>query len=130
MRGIKLNFFGGTPVFDFSDTVKDFDATVQNALVNLGTDLGTDPLYPDRGTYLLKDALQGRMINLQWANHAANFAAMRTMVFSKANELPSNPNALQTLSVKAASFNVSRLQFDIQATCVDGTTVGNKNYSV
>jgi hypothetical protein len=130
MRGVTINFFGVAPVFDFTDTVKNFDATVQNALVNLGTNIGSDPLYPDRGTYIMKDALQGAMINLQGANHSANFAAMHTMVFSKATEIPSNPFGLQNLDVGASTFNTKQLQFDIQATCVDGTKVGGANYSI
>ena len=124
MRGVKLNFFGDSPVFDFSDTVKDFAATMQNAMVNFGTVLGSDPVYPDRGTYLLQDALQGRMLNLQWANSSANFAAVRTLVFCQSTEIPGNAYGLQDLNLEAPTFNIYNLQFNVTATCTDGSTAG------
>ena len=124
MTGIKLNLDSDVPSLDFTNTVTGFDATVQNAMVNLGTLIGSDSLFPDRGTHLLQDAVSGGMINLQWANIYANFAALRTMVFSKNNNTPGNTAGLQTLSLKASVFNLNRLQLFVQATCVDGSTRG------
>lgn len=111
-------------MFDLSSTVNDFDTTVQNAIVNLGTTLGSDTLYPDKGTNLLIDAAQGLMINLQWANNSANFAALKTMVFSQSNEMPGDPYGLQTLSLTASTFNINNLSLAVVAVCTDGTTVG------
>ena len=124
MTGVKLNFSTDVPSLDFTQTVTQFDATVQNAMVNLGTLLGSDSLFPDRGTYLLNDAVSGGMINLQWANNFANFAAVRTMVFSKNNAAPGDEYGLQNLSLKASVFNINRLQLFLTATCVDGETRG------
>jgi hypothetical protein len=130
MLGVRLNFYGAAPVFDFATPVVNFDATVQNAMVNLGTDLGSDPIFKDRGTYLLQDAVKGRMVNLQWANHTANFAAMRTTAFCKAYDTANNLYGLQSLNLSASTFNTYRLRFDLTATCVDGTVVGGSNYSL
>jgi hypothetical protein len=124
MRGVKIDFTGDQPVFDFTDTVQDFDTTVQNALVNLGTMINSDLLYPDRGTYLMLDAVQGRMVNLQWANNSANFAAIKTIVFSQNNDLVGNPFILQTLTLTANVYNINQLTLNVSAVCVDGTTVG------
>ena len=109
---------------DFSSKVSGFDADVQNAMVNLGTDIGSDALMKDRGTRLLKDAVQGRMANLQWANNMANFAAMKTLVFSQKYDLANNATGLQTLQLKASVFNLNRLQFQIYATSRTGEKRG------
>ena len=124
MRAIKINFQGAQPVFDFTDSVKDFDATVQNCLVNLGTMIGSDQFYPDRGTYLMLDAVQGRMINIQWANNSANFAALRTIVFSQNNDQANNPYALQTLTLAAGVYNIKNLVLNVGAVCINGATSG------
>jgi len=126
MIGVRINFSGAQPAFDWSQTAVDFDSTVQNAMVNLGTQLGSDSLFPDKGTYILQDAAQGRMINLQWANNMSNFAAMRTLVFSKNTDVPGDKFGMQALTLQAAVFNVNRLQLAIFATCVDGTTRGTQ----
>jgi hypothetical protein len=124
MRGVKIDFTGAAPVFDFSNTVQDFNTTVQNSMVNLATQIGSDTLYPDKGTNLLMDAVQGLMINQQWANNSANFAAIKTIVFSQNNDLPGDPFSLQTLSLTADVFNIYNLNFSVTAVCVDGTVVG------
>ena len=124
MDGVRIDFTGNAPTLDFSAKVAGFDADVQNAMVNLGTDIGSDALLPSRGTYLLRDAVQGSMVNLQWANNMANFAAMRTLVFSQQYDSPNNTTGLQTLSLAAGVFDVNRLQFQIYATSSNGETRG------
>ena len=64
------------------------------------------------------------MINLQWANNMANFAAMRTLVFAQQYDSPNNATGLQTLSLAAGVFNLNRLQFQIYATSSDGEVRG------
>ena len=124
MVDVRLDMTGDSPVFDFSNTVVNFDATVQKAMVNLGTDLGSDPVFTDRGTYILMDAVQGRMVNLATANHAANFAASRTAVFVKSTTRAGDDYGLQSLDMSAPNYNMFRLQLNITATCVDGETRG------
>lgn len=124
MNGVKINFTVAAPVFDFSAPVSGFNGTVQNVMVNLGTRLGSDKLYSGRGTYLAEDAAQGRMVNLQWANNSANFAALRTLVFSQNTAAPGDPDGLQALTLAASVYNISNLNLRLSAVCIDGSTVG------
>lgn len=124
MIGVAIDFTGLKPTFDFTRTVTDFDNTVQNTMVNIGTNLNSDPVYPDRGTYILQDGVRGRMVNLQWANHEANFAAARTMVFIKGHSAANDAFGLQDLKLQAATYNNYRLSLYLFATCVDGSTRG------
>lgn len=125
MRGIKILFQDGGPVFDLENPVKDFDATVQNALVNTGTRLNSDAVYPDRGTELMKDAAAGRMVNLTSANHMANFAALRTLAFIQKTEKQSNPFKLQDFKLRSRSLKDQHLELDVKATSVTGEVRGS-----
>lgn len=118
MRGSKINFGENGPVFDFSAPLVDFDTTVQNAMVNTGMDYGSDPLYPDRGTNLLRDGVQGGMINQLWANHAANFSALLTLSFSQKTEIQSNPFKLQSFSLTSVALQNQTGVFNIVAVSV------------
>jgi hypothetical protein len=104
MNGTKLSFNDGGPMFDFSGFVKGFDASVQNALVHTGTDAGSDPLYPDRGTFLIVDGAQGRMVNTVWATHSANFAAMRVLQFCQQIDDKADPDRLQNFRLQLEKF--------------------------
>jgi len=124
MRGSKINFSEGGPVFDFSGPLIDFDCTVQNALVNVGTDNGSDIYFLDRGTDLKKDGAQGRMINPAWTTQSANFAALRTLSFTQQTELQNNPFKLQSLTLRCRQIAEQAVVIEAQAVCIDGTVVG------
>jgi len=124
MDGIKINLLDDVPALDFSSAIHGFDADVQNAMVNIATRVGSDRLFKDRGTKLMVDAVQGRMVNLTWANHQANFAALSTLLFSQKTDVSQNTTGLQSLSLKAGVYNINRLSFQIQAKSVKGETRG------
>jgi hypothetical protein len=124
MRGIKLNFNAGGPTFDFTAPAIDFGCTVQNALVNVGTDQGSDPFFTDRGTNLKKDGARGLMVNSAWATHSANFAALRTLSFIQQTELQSNPFKLQSFILRCQQVANQSVALEVQATSTDGTIVG------
>ena len=63
--------------------MRGFDATVQNALVNIACDVGTDPVFPTKGTELYKQGVAGQLSDLAAAGHAANFAALDTLFFCR-----------------------------------------------
>ena len=124
MRSSRI-FFGPTgPRFDFTRVLIGFDCTVQNALVNLGTDRGTDRVYPSRGTDLKVDAAVGRMVNLTWANHTANFAALRTLEFIQQTDNQTNAFKLQDFKLISTGFSGQRIKLNAQATSVIGETRG------
>ena len=124
MRGTVLNFTGDAPVFDFSQVLIDFGCTVQNALVNTATDLGSDPVYPDRGTHLKIDGAQGRMVNSVWASQSASFAALRTLSFIQKTEMQANAFKLQTFILQCSSLTNQSAQLQTKAVGTDGTIVG------
>lgn len=124
MNGIRINFSADGPRFDFTSTVRQFDSTVQNALVNVGTDRGSDPIFSDRGTDLKLDGAQGRMATKIWANHSANFAALRTLAFVQQNEMETNSWKLQSFSLRCEKLVNATAVLNVQAVSEGGTIVG------
>lgn len=124
MRALRINFEASGPVFDFSSPLVDFDTTVQNALVTLGTDAGSDPIFPDRGTALLLSATSGMMVNQVYANHAGNFAALDVLAFIQETELQANPYKMQNFTLVSTSLTNDNVIFTAQATGVNGEIRG------
>lgn len=122
MRGVRINFNEGS--FDFGAPARDFETSVQNALVNVATDLGSDPLYPDRGTNLLLDGVSGRLINNAWANHSANFAAVQTLVFAQQVDDQADPHRLQNFLLANAQITGQKLTLEAKAVAADGQRTG------
>lgn len=106
MVGLKLNFAPGEVTIDTNSKVTDFDATIQNALVNIATRSGTDKIYPSKGTELLKRALEGRIVGLNSANHEAQVAAVSTLFFSREYETDLNVN------VRLGRVNLSPITYE------------------
>lgn len=123
MIGTRIDFTDGAR-FDFENPNRDFACTVQNALVNVGTDKGSDPLYPGRGTRLKIDGAEGRMINSAWSTHAANFAALRTLSFIQQTDRQTNPFKLQSFVLRCRELKDQTVKLDVQATSQDGTQIG------
>ena len=121
MTGIQVDFTGTSPVFGTS--VSGFQCVVQNALVGLGTAQGTDPVYPDRGTNLQKDAAVGRLIDLHSAQHASNFAALDVLAFSRETEA-GDPSGLAQVLLSPAEFSGNGLQLEAKFLSIDGKSVG------
>lgn len=124
MRSTRIDFTGDRPKFDFGHAVAGFLGTVQNALVNLGTDQGSDRLYPNRGTRLRQDAISGRMISQRLANHSANFAALRTLTFIQETGDPDVGSQLQSLTLQARIKEGFRVELLTKATSANGKTIG------
>lgn len=124
MNGIRLNFGEDGPRFDFSRPVRDFDSTVQCALVNVGTSKGSDPVFVDRGTDLKIDGAQGRMATEIWSNHSANFAALRTLSFVQQNDMESNSWKLQEFTLRCEKLVLDTAVLAVQAVSSNGTVVG------
>lgn len=89
MKGIKLHMNGDRDtLFDFRAPVEGKKHYAQKMLVNLATERGSDPLYPDRGTTLLTGAIGGVIIDTASASHLGNFAALDTVVFVNGGAYP------------------------------------------
>jgi len=122
MTGVLIDFSGDKPVFG-SAKVEAFQAIVQNAMVNIGTRQGTDPLYTDRGTNLQLDAAAGRLIDLNSAAHSSNFAALDTLAFSRATA-DNDPSGLSQVNLAPAQFSGGSLSLEAKFQSVDGQSVG------
>lgn len=125
MTGIAIDFTGELPTFG-TGKVSGFAASVQNALVNIGTAQGSDPVFPDRGTDLQKDAVEGRLIDLNAAQHSSNFAAVDTLAFLRSYTSPDDSTGLLAVQLEPADFTGTRLMIDAIFTSQGGATVGVK----
>jgi hypothetical protein len=113
MEGLKVNFLNGDIYVEPEAKVVDFDATVQNALVNIGTRQGTDRIYPSKGTNILKRAVEGKIVGLNVANHEAQLAAINTLFFSREYETSTNlPVKLGKVFMDTLSYDGTKLRLN------------------
>lgn len=78
-KGLSVDFTGSSPKLNWNETSEDTDT--QNILVNIATAKGSDAVYADRGTDLLKKFAESGFVSAGFAQHKANFAAMDTKTF-------------------------------------------------
>ena len=124
MKSLRLIFNPDGIAFDLARPLNDFDCTVQNGLVDMAVRRGTDKLFPDKGTDLLKTALSGALVDLNAANHASTFAALAVLAFSRASEYPDATEVLAKVTVQPATFTANKLQVVAQFTSNLGTVRG------
>lgn len=131
MKDIRIRFDGSKSVFDFNTPVEGKDLSKQKVFLNLATEQGSDPLYPDRGTELLSQAIGGVMISNTEAQHCGNFAALDTEIFLANTEYP-DVAADRTQSgdliadihvaLKTLDPDTQAVTFTVAFTFQDGTT--------
>lgn len=124
MIGLRVNFGAAGPLFDFTAPVYGFDATVQCCLINTGTDVGSDPVYPERGTYLKQDAARGKMASTVWANQSASVAALRTLAFMQQNDAPANQETLKQFDLSCYTLQPGGVLLQAQAISSEGAVRG------
>lgn len=109
MQAFPLTFKDGRAFIDLGTTISGPVTALQSALVNTLCDTGSDKIFPTRGSTIQADAAKGRLISLQEARYAANFAALDTMSFMR----QVNPNLeLEELTLAPVSFENQRLRLD------------------
>lgn len=125
MRGLQLDFTapGGCVVLTDSQ-VEGLGSTVQNAMVNLGTERGTDKTLPARGTDLLRTAVSSGLPSPNLARHIANFAAVDTLFFSRATDRVTDGDSLQDVTLFPDTLSAQRVVFAARFRSVDGREVG------
>lgn len=101
----------------------------QNAATILLTIPGTDKIYQTKGTNILIDATHGKVIDLNSANHSANFAALRISNYLSTYEYDENVAAgdvYSNVKIKATTASNGVLKFDMtfdeQETTTGATT--------
>lgn len=89
MKDVRIQFSGSPATcFDFTRAVEGKSLYEQKYLINTATSKNTDYIFPDRGTNLLRDAINGVMISNNEALHSGNFAALDTLYFCSYEEDP------------------------------------------
>lgn len=129
MTGFHLNMNGAAGVsINWSGLVSDADHLAQKLAVNMLTDAGSDVIDPARGTNLLRRITNGRVYDLQTAQHELNFAALSAKAYVRANEEESWPAAARVGNFRVVLEGVENghLLTSLIATAVDGTTVGKQ----
>jgi hypothetical protein len=127
MEGIKVNFLNGEIYIEPNERITEFDATVQNALVNIGTRQGTDRTYPGKGTNVLKSAVEGKIVGLNVANHESQIAAVDTLFFSREFETSTDLNIrlgkvfMDPLSYDGAKLRINSAFTNFTDTITKGT---------
>lgn len=130
MKGVKIDFsqdFSGTSdnlaTFNFNEVVEDHFAAAQNCLVNTATIVGTDKIYDDRGTDLLKAGIIGRITDIDDSTHEANFAATETLFFNNLNAI-GDMELIRSYKLEPLDIVNNSLQLNAFFTFADETTLG------
>lgn len=134
-KGIRIRFntAEGPASIRFDDAVTGFSTVAQNAFVNLGTESGTDSIFPTKGTMLFRRALLGELLSPDERAHQTSLAAEQTRLFIRENER-SRARALgeevppeyelQKLGLQLSSIDYRKIVFNTFAVSAAGQTVG------
>lgn len=132
MRDFRIIFNGpyGQTRIDLERDVRDKAVTAQKVLINLPIIKGTDQLYPERGTDLLKQCIGAVIVNKNAAQHIANFAALDTIYFINDTDGLDidDPNGLADVDLTLTSYDaqVQSVSFDSVVYFPDGTSTQDK----
>lgn len=138
MRDFRIVFNGpyGNTYIDLDKDVHDKAVTSQKVLINLPTIKGTDHLYPERGTDLLKQCIGAVIVNKNAAQHIANFAALDTIYFINDTDGldVEDPNGLADVDLTLTGYDseTQSVSFDAVVYFPDGTSTqdkGNLNFN-
>lgn len=124
MRGLKLNLDEGGATLAVEEAVEEHFSTAQNAMVNIGTSKGSAVLTPEKGTNLLKSVISGSLPGLQRTQHAANFAGLDTLFFSRDTELVTEDTSLTEVKLTVESLDLQAATLSARFTFVDGSQLG------
>jgi hypothetical protein len=124
MKGLAITFASTGPVINTDAYLDGFNTTVQNGMVDIGTAQGSDPMFPTRGTDLMRTALDGGIVNYTSARHASNFAALSTLTFTTSNEDVLAEERLVDLTLSPVELDVFHMKVEAQFTSSLGNIVG------
>lgn len=122
MRSLLLEFRADGSAALLPEEAGGFHATVQNALVNLLTEAGSDKVFAERGTNLLRSVAGGAVYNYASACHAANFAAADTLFFSRESDKALQQDRLDDL--KLVPDISAGLSYEVSFVAPDGRVLG------
>lgn len=123
MSALLIDFTAQPPRLTFDRKTGGFKGVAQRGMVNLATRKG-DRLYTERGTNLASDALSGKLIDLNSAQHSANFAAGDTLFFQRQQQVTDDPDGLRSVTLTPAEFTGSAVNLNAQFVSVSGEVIG------
>lgn len=127
MKSLKIDFETSGATIYLDEIVEGTLNTAQKCLVNLGTIQGSCPIYPTKGTDILLQAVRGELISTGAAQHAANFAALNTVVFTRLRDPQDNLDDLTrvtAMSLVVTGLENQNLQLEASMTFADNSTLG------
>ncbi len=128
MEGLKINFSKNNVYLDVGASNTGFACTIQNGLANIATRQGTDNIYADKGTTILKSAVSGKIVGMNDANHEAQSAAISTLFFSREYETSTDDTiklgaiAIEPISYSGESLLLNTSFTDVAQTVTIGTS--------
>ncbi len=123
MKSLRLQFSANGASLITDEVVEDVLATAQVVLVNFGTGVESDPMFPDRGTALFKTTVS-RMLDPQDSIHEANFAAVDTLFFVRRYEPKLGQDKLDQIITSPVRLAPRTLTVPLQLRFTSGTVVG------
>ena len=129
-KGLKVDFTENGGSLKTGESVSGDHTSIQNALMNIGTVAGTDKAFPAKGTDLFTTALKRGLPSLADARHAANFAAVDTLFFVRANEEATNDNSIKVLNISPGPLSLEKAEFDAYIETVGGKIYGNLSTTI
>ena len=124
MKGLKLTFTDAGLIEFTAEAVEGLACVRQNAMVVIGTSKGSDAIYPDKGTDLLRSSVRGVAHDVQSAQHVANFAALDVSTFVREHEYPSMAaHTIETLQLELREIAIGYLKFQAVFRFTNGETI-------
>lgn len=123
-RSLQLEFLDEGVRILPNQAVSGLQLEAQNACLNLGIQQGSDPIYPTRGTNLLLQGLNGRLVDDMAAFHEGNFAAVDTVFFlNSIDPFPDN-DAIIEIKLQVESYQEGKLEFNTVMLTESGAQIG------
>lgn len=127
MKDLKIILKGDDSTIDLNSIVEDKMLYEQKALVNMVTTKGSDPVFEDRGTDLLIDAIRGKAYSRSGIIHIGNFAALDTIYFihsTDPEEIAEAEYTIDDINVTGIAYNNTDnvLNLSVQIIYTDGTS--------
>jgi len=131
MKGLKINLNSGNTYIEVDSSVSGLDSTIQNALVNIGTINGSDYIYTDKGTKLLKTGLEGKIVGFSEANHESNMAAIDTLFFSRSQDIgATSTERIGQIKLTPVDYKDNKLSVNASFTDIANTRTVGTNISL
>jgi hypothetical protein len=120
-KGVSLGFSDtGKISINFLESVEGFEATIQNTIVNIATEVGSDVVFSNKGTLLRHKLLIGGMFHSN-ASHICNYAMIETQNFINTNNTDSEAISDAALHTEVTEAK-DGLNLKITATSTEGNT--------